>query len=86
MPFHLGRHKRNHPRWKGMFIYMEQHENSPPEKQPSESLPPDKPPRKESLYDMIPLSKKQLDVIIAVLVVALLLFIVIGALVGNGII
>ena len=42
--------------------------------------------RKETLYDMIPLTKKQLNVIIAVLAIALIVFIVIGALVGNGII
>lgn len=58
----------------------EKPENSSPE----QLRPPDKPPRKETLYDMIPLSKKQLNVIIIILVVALLFFIILGALVGNG--
>ena len=42
--------------------------------------------RKESLYDKIPLTKKQLDVIIIILMAALIFFIVLGALIGNGII
>ena len=38
---------------------------------------------KESFYDKIPLSKKQLDVIIIVLVCAIIVFLVLGALIGN---
>ena len=48
--------------------------------------PPKNLPRKESFYDKIPLSKKQLDVIIVVLMVALVAFFIIGALIGNGLI
>ena len=50
---------------------------------------PDTPPvikgRKESLYDKIPLTLKQLDIIIVFLVIALIVFLVLGALFGNGI-
>ena len=41
---------------------------------------------KESFYDKIPLSKKQLDYIIIFLVAMIIIFIVIGALLGNRII
>lgn len=41
---------------------------------------------KENVYDKIPLTVKQLDVIIAILLVAFVVFFVIGALKGNGII
>jgi len=41
---------------------------------------------KERLYDMIPLTKKHLDIIIAILLVALVVFLVLGALIGNGVI
>jgi len=41
---------------------------------------------KENFYDKIPLSKKQLDIIIVILVAALIIFFILGALVGNGII
>lgn len=47
------------------------------------------PPRKGSkewVYDKIPLSVKQLDIIIVVLIAALIIFFVLGALKGNGII
>lgn len=46
---------------------------------------PDSKPAKEGLYDRIPLTKKQLDVIIVILVAAIIVFLVIGALVGNRI-
>ena len=51
-----------------------------------DSSPPKKIPRKESIYDKIPLSKKQLDVIIVILMVALVVFFILGALIGNGLI
>jgi hypothetical protein len=41
---------------------------------------------KENLYDKIPLSKKQLDIIIAILIAAIIVFFVFGALIGNNII
>ena len=41
---------------------------------------------KESLYDRIPLTKKQLDVIIIFLIAAIIIFLIFGALVGNRII
>lgn len=41
---------------------------------------------KEQLYDKIPLTKAQLDIIIVLLVIAFIVFFVIGALKGNGII
>ena len=47
------------------------------------------PPRKGSkewVYDKIPISVKQLDIIIVVLIAALIVFFVLGALKGNGII
>ena len=40
---------------------------------------------KESVYDKIPLTKKQLDIIIIILMIALIGFLVFGVLVGNGI-
>lgn len=42
--------------------------------------------RKESLYDKIPLTKKQLDIIIIFLAAAIIIFLLIGTLLGNGII
>jgi len=41
--------------------------------------------KKEELYDKIPLTKKQLDIIIVILIAAIVLFLVFGALIGNGI-
>ena len=41
--------------------------------------------RKESLYDKIPLTLKQLDVIIIILAIILIAALVIGTLKGNGI-
>jgi len=41
---------------------------------------------KESFYDKIPLSKKQLDIIIIFLVAAMIITLIIGALIGNGVI
>ena len=52
-------------------------EQTPPEAQKN---------AKERLYDKIPLTVKQLNVIIAILIVALVTFLVIGTLLGNGII
>ena len=40
---------------------------------------------KEDLYDKIPLSKKQLDIIIVILIIAFLAVLTFGALVGNDI-
>ncbi len=40
---------------------------------------------KERLYDKIPLSVKQLDIILIVLAVAFVVFLVLGTLVGNGV-
>ena len=40
---------------------------------------------KENLYDKIPLSVKQLDIIITVMIVLFIVFFVIGILKGNGI-
>lgn len=40
---------------------------------------------KENLYDKIPLTVKQLDIIIFLLLVAFVVFFIIGALKGNGI-
>ena len=40
---------------------------------------------KERLYDKIPLSVKQLDIILIVLAIAFVVFLVLGALVGNGV-
>jgi len=42
--------------------------------------------KKEELYDKIPITKKQLDVIIIILFAALIIFLVLGTLVGNRII
>ncbi len=42
-----------------------------------------KKPAKERLYDKIPLSVKQLDIILVVLAVAFVVFLVLGALKGN---
>ena len=39
---------------------------------------------KERLYDKIPLTARQLDIIIIALIVAFIVFVVVGALVGNG--
>ena len=41
---------------------------------------------KESIYDKIPLSEKQLNIIIILLVAAIIAFLIIGTLLGNGII
>ena len=41
---------------------------------------------KERLYDKIPFTKKQMDIIIAVLIVAFVVLFVLGALKGNGLI
>lgn len=41
--------------------------------------------KKETLYDKIPLTVKQLDIIIAILLIAFVVFLVIGTLRGNGI-
>lgn len=41
---------------------------------------------KESLYDKVPLSVKQLDIIIIVLVIAFVVFLTLGILIGNRII
>jgi len=41
---------------------------------------------KESFYDKIPITKKQLDIIIAILFAALIIFLVFGTLIGNRII
>jgi len=46
--------------------------------------PPAKNYTKEGIYDKIPLTKKQLDVIIVVLIVAIVVFLVLGILKGNG--
>ena len=40
---------------------------------------------KEDLYDKIPLSKKQLDIIIVILIIAFLTVLTFGVLVGNDI-
>ena len=40
---------------------------------------------KENLYDKIPLSKKQLDIIIVILIIAFLAVLTFGVLVGNDI-
>lgn len=40
---------------------------------------------KEDLYDKIPLSKKQLDIIIVILIIAFLAVLTFGVLVGNDI-
>jgi len=53
-----------------------------PENKPAES--PDEKGRKESLYDKIPLTKRQLDVIIAILIAAIIIFLTLGALIGNN--
>ncbi len=41
---------------------------------------------KEKVYDKIPLSVKQLDIIIVLLIIAFFVFFALGALKGNGII
>ena len=40
---------------------------------------------KEDLYDKIPITKKQLDILIAILFAALIILLVFGTLVGNRI-
>ena len=40
---------------------------------------------KEDLYDKIPLSKKQLDIAIVILIIALIAFLTFGVLIGNNI-
>ena len=40
---------------------------------------------KENLYDKVPLTVKQLDIIIAVMIALFVVFFVIGVLKGNGI-
>jgi len=57
---------------------MQEENNKPPEIEESR--------KQEHIYDRIPLSKKQLDVIIIVLIIALLGFFILGALKGNGVI
>ena len=52
----------------------------------NEINPSEKKPVKESFYDRIPLTKKQLDIIIIILIAAVILFFVLGALKGNHII
>jgi hypothetical protein len=49
------------------------------------TTPPDNKGAKEHIYDSIPLSKKQLNIIIVVLIVAIIVFFVIGVLMGNGV-
>jgi hypothetical protein len=39
---------------------------------------------KESFYDTLPFTKRQMDIIIVMLFAALVIFFVIGALKGNG--
>jgi len=51
-----------------------------------ESKPPENKYVKESVYDRIPLNKKQLNVIIAILIVAIIVMLTLGVLVGNDII
>jgi len=60
---------------------MEERQSPPEDKLPDSQ---EEKGHKESLYDKIPLSKKQLDVIIIVLTVAIIIFIVLGVLVGNN--
>ena len=59
---------------------MEEKQELPENKQAE--IPEEK-GRKETLYDKIPLSKRQLDVIIAILTAAIIIFMALGALVGN---
>ena len=40
---------------------------------------------KENLYDKIPLTLKQLDIIIVVMILLFIVFLIIGVLKGNGI-
>jgi len=61
----------------------ESEQESEPEKEPER---PKSKGVKEELYDKIPLSKKQFDIIIAVLFIALITFLTFGTLIGNGII
>lgn len=42
-------------------------------------------PFKENLYDRMPLTLKQWDIIIIVLAIAIVVFFVVGALKGNGV-
>jgi hypothetical protein len=51
-----------------------------------ETKPPVYKGSKEKLYDKIPLSKKQLNIIIVILIVAIVVAFTLGALIGNGII
>ena len=55
-------------------------QNSDQVQKPTESVG-----TKESLYDKIPITKKQLDILIIILFIALIGFLVFGVLVGNGI-
>jgi len=63
---------------------MEQKEDEKDEK--DEKTPPLVKGKKEELYDKIPITKKQLDIIIIILFAALIIFLVLGTLVGNRII
>ena len=63
---------------------MEQREDEEDEK--DEKTPPVVKGKKEELYDKIPITKKQLDIIIIILFAALIIFLVLGTLVGNRII
>ena len=72
---------------------MEQKEDEKVEKgekdekdEKDEKTPPIVKGKKEELYDKIPITKKQLDVIIIILFAALIIFLVVGTLVGNRII
>jgi len=56
------------------------------QKPESEQKPPENNWPKEGIYDRIPLNKRQLNIIIVILVAAIIIFLVLGALVGNGII
>ena len=60
---------------------MEQKEDEKDEK-----APPIVKGKKEEIYDKIPITKKQLDIIIIILFAALIVFLVLGTLVGNRII
>jgi len=61
-------------------LNKENEHNSEQVQKPTESVG-----TKESLYDKIPITKKQLDILIIILFIALIGFLVFGVLVGNGI-
>jgi hypothetical protein len=59
---------------------------TPPILTPPALAKPDGRGAKEHFYDKVPLTLKQLNVIIVILIIAIILFLTFGSLIGNGVI